>query len=534
MKNSVLSPLAALVLVWLLHAPSAVAQAENSSGISLEIRCTEQVLKAGDAIPIQFIVKNNGTKDYTYTAGTYDRSGRMSEYKLTARTASGGIVPNPVKDFNEHREGSYLMGELHPGASFAKIIPLNGWALIIEPGRYEVTGSFDCRTEPANLPLTKEEMSDYIQGLSNQVEAHATANSAPISLTILPRTKEEMRDYIQDLSNQVEAQLVIQAGKNGGPFNEVLGHLLPRLAYTCSPEVVPVLLRSLYAVGTDTGFDGNVGFWTREALLYYVPRTAETRQVILYAAIRQGLNWSMNSLLTDYGFTQAELKPLIDRALGALNRGEWEYGAGLAASVCYDDAFTAPLIAIACNSNAPVNARGAAAEALARNRTDAGVKALKTLLNEPNPEIGARLVQGLQNGYAVQVKTPSGRHLQPGDFTAAEVRPLTERLLASKDNTLPGVNLARMFPDDTLTPTLVTIAKDPRSPFNIFAIYALALNRTDEGVAALKNLLNGPNRSVVEDAIRNSYLARNGEPGRPLRPDDFDAKYQHRETTPPK
>jgi hypothetical protein len=291
-------------------------------------------------------------------------------------------------------------------------------------------------------------------------------------------------------------------------------------------------------VGNEAG--GNEGLLANQALLYYLPRTPETRQAILQAAIRHGLNWSMYSLLHDYGFNNAELKPLIERALGVLNPSEWVIGAEMATRFCYDDAFTDPLIAIALNSNAPVGARGVAAEALACNRTDAGVKALKSLLKDADPQIGVRLTQGLQNGYALQVKTPSGRHLQPGDFTSADLKPLMQRLLASPDNAaaeqIAGVNLARMFPDDSLNPRLAALAQDRGAPGRCIAIYALALNRTDDGVRALKTLLNGPDRSIsgwIEDAIRTAYTSRGDTPGRPLRPDDFDPKYQHPEEPPP-
>jgi hypothetical protein len=114
---------------------------------------------------------------------------------------------------------------------------------------------------------------------------------------------------------------------------------------------------------------------------------------------------------------------------------------------------------------------------------------------------------------------------------------LIERLLASTDNALAGVNLARMFPDDILTPKLVALATNPQFTYRVNAIYALALNRTDDGVQALKTLLHGADQRISEltaEAIRSAYTTRSNEPGRPLRPDDFDAKFQQPEATPPK
>jgi hypothetical protein len=39
---------------------------------------------------------------------------------------------------------------------------------------------------------------------------------------------------------------------------------------------------------------------------------------------------------------------------------------------------------------------------------------------------------------------------------------------------------------------------------------------------------------LTEDAIRYAYTARGEEKGRPLRPDDFDAKFQQPEAPPAK
>ena len=62
------------------------------------------------------------------------------------------------------------------------------------------------------------------------------------------------------------------------------------------------------------------------------------------------------------------------------------------------------------------------------------------------------------------------------------------------------------------------------------AVYALARNRTDDGVKTIKSLLSSSNpstREVAEDAVRSAYLSRDNSHGRPLRPDDFDQQYQH-------
>jgi hypothetical protein len=63
------------------------------------------------------------------------------------------------------------------------------------------------------------------------------------------------------------------------------------------------------------------------------------------------------------------------------------------------------------------------------------------------------------------------------------------------------------------------------------------MNRTDEGVKTLKTLLNDPDSTIskmAEWAIRHSYTSRGAERGKPLRGDDFDAKFQVLEVTPEK
>jgi len=59
------------------------------------------------------------------------------------------------------------------------------------------------------------------------------------------------------------------------------------------------------------------------------------------------------------------------------------------------------------------------------------VKTLKTLLNDPDPDIWGPLAEAISSGYDSQIKTPAGRHLQPEDFDANDVRPFIERRLAS-------------------------------------------------------------------------------------------------------
>ena len=392
-------------------------------------------MKAGDEVPIEFIVSNLGTQDYKFEDRNYDRSGRMEEYRLKAKAADGFFLADPRAAFRMGMGGGmFQYGVLHPGESYSRVVYGNRWALLRELGQYEVVGSYF---------------------LSDRRDQRTEAGSAPLGLTVLPRTEKEMADYITGLTNQVMELLAKEPPKKPGPPTAELTDLVMKLMYTCRPEIVPALLRVLHGNGPEiqkdgsTRISGNEGFYVNEALLYYVPKSESVGEALVEAATRNGSIRNLDGLLRHYEFDKAKLRPLIERALAAKNDdlGEWRSGAGLAGHVYYDEAFTARLMAIATNSNATASSRGAAIDALAYNRTDAGVKTLKALLNDPDQQIWTPLAIALLNGYQSEVKTPSGRHLKPSDFDSRDIRPLLERMLASNNQTdrIFGTSLASQF-----------------------------------------------------------------------------------------
>ncbi len=491
--------------------------------LSLAIRCTNEVVKAGDEITIEFRITNVGTNDYKYPNRTYDRSGRMYEYKVVATNSSGEAVPDPRANDKGMWMGGGLFqyATLKPGQSFTKVIPLNDWALIKEPGRYNVTGTYHAEVVSNNPAVSSV---PFITSIP--------IASARIVVDVLPRTEAEMDAYISDLTNQIVSLTPKQMFPYGpyspgstGPTPE-LDELLEKLTYTCDPKIVPTLLNTLY-------LPGHGGFWESQAILAYVPRSDEIRKALIEAAAKRGLgaNWTMSSLLKDYGCTKEEMKPLIDRALAPDNEQDWAAGAGLAQQFG-DDSFTERLVAIAKTPRN--NAQTAAIEALAFNRTDEGVKTLKGLMSDPHQNIWTSLAFAIENAYNYR-RDATGTPLRPDDFTAEDMKPLIEHLM-SPDGQISGldtaIGLIGQFGGDEYTAQLIAIATSPGNNARDSAIYALALNRTDEGVKTLKTLLNDPDpkvRTMTEDSIRNAYTSHGNSHGRLLKPDDFDEKYQQPE-----
>ena len=341
--------------------------------LSLAIRCTNEVVKAGDEIDIEFRITNRGTNDYKYADRTYDRSGRMDEYKLVVTNNAGEAIPDPrtSNKWGWFGGGLFQFAILKPGQSFIKIIPLNRWTLVKESGRYEVVGSYMPERYSTNSP-------EII--------------SVPIIVEVLPRTPQEMNAYIGDLSNQLAAA--------------VSDALVMKLMFTCNPKIVPALLDAMYKSGSSR-------FWETEALNFYIPHSEATKQEIVTVVNKRGLTDGMPSILSEYGYTNVEaFRPFIERSLALDNPKSWQAGA-TAAQQYGNDTFTPRLIALATE---PGNsARMQAIYALAANRTDESVKTLKSLLNDADPQIRKTTERAIRTAYNWR-GIWQGRLLKPEDF----------------------------------------------------------------------------------------------------------------------
>jgi len=81
---------------------------------------------------------------------------------------------------------------------------------------------------------------------------------------------------------------------------------------------------------------------------------------------------------------------------------------------------------------------------------------------------------------------------------------------------------AQRFPDDRFAAGLIALAKAGPELTRVQAIYALAHNRTHEGVQTLRALLGDPAIGVATTrAIESAYRVGGAGAGRPLQPEDF-------------
>ncbi|HZM04784.1 MAG TPA: HEAT repeat domain-containing protein [Candidatus Saccharimonadales bacterium] len=328
-----------------------IKELENPDKLVLEIRCTNSVFKMGDEIPVQFVISNRGKSNYMYEDRNYDRSGRMQEYRLTAKSTAGTILPDPrAKVPPGFGGGLFSTSVLHPGEAFTKTIPLNLWARFTGPGQWAVTGFYTHNGEDKDNNALGVE-------------------SEPIHITILPRSENEMDDYIAGLTNQL--------AKNKGARAFDADAIWMKLAFTGSPKIVPFVLNEM--------FQSPDVYWEQETLAVYVPHTAEVRKEIVETASRRGLAEGLNYVLAQYGCTSNEWRWIIGRSLAEDNSACWKAGAMAAQAEPYD-IFVPRLIAIATGAQDDL-ARSRATYALGQNGNSEALQAIEQILRDPPDEV---------------------------------------------------------------------------------------------------------------------------------------------------
>ena len=489
------------VLIFLLRLVVWPAQAQDEPKLALVIRGPSTPVKQGDEMIIECVVTNLGPRDYQYSASQPVSMQLTKDFSLVVKTVAGTNLPDahfPVDKFGNPGPNGQQRRFLQPGESFLQSFTLNRWALIRDPGQYEVLVSYN----PASFSQKR----------------FGPVLAPPLELNVLPRSPEEMAAYVADLTNQIAAHFPVAAATR-----PELEKLLDKLMYTCQPASVPTFLR-VASTGRLPGFSVN------QALLYYVPKTEATRQAILQAVTSEGLKGNYEALVAGYGFSSEEIRPIIQRALDPSNPSEWLDGARLA-GVYYDESFVPRLIVIANDPQTRKFTPNPALDALARHRSDAGVKALKALMNDPDLQFGYALAQAIEAGYRAPLPGDTRRPLRPEDFTGEDLHPLEERFLTSSDSfaQFMGVNLSLLACDDSLIPKVAALATKPTFGRRDLAMVALAVNRTDSGVEALRALLHDPDPTTSDmaaKAIRRGYTRSPEWHGKLLLPEDFDPSFR--------
>ena len=123
-------------------------------------------------------------------------------------------------------------------------------------------------------------------------------------------------------------------------------------------------------------------------------------------------------MLRGAGASEAQIVRVIDRSLQDDRRSSWPTAA-FGATRYGDDRLMTRLIGIAETIGEP--ARTQAVEAIANNRTDDGIAALKRLLDDPDPELHEQIVEAIRAAYArrrapASLLMPCGRVLLDTDF----------------------------------------------------------------------------------------------------------------------
>jgi hypothetical protein len=359
-------------------------QVENVPALTVTIRCEKTTFKVGDEIPVTFVARNDAGSDYVYMDRNYDRSGRMPEYELSAVNERGNRAPDPrAKRGGGIAGGLASEARMRPGEFISKTITLNRWALVTNPGRYRVIGTYHTNRRK------REDVSRRIA-------------SVPISITIEPRSDAEMAAYIEDIGVRLSRS----------DDSQERAELVRKLMYTCDRRTVPTLIEAT--------FRWDAPFWTGEAFHYYLPRDQEISDALLNAASNRGMTVGMLWTLKQRDFGGKHIKPLIDVSLSPDHPRSWPEGC-LAAQQYSDDRFTPRLIAIATDPRS--GARTQAIFALAFNRTDESVATLKKLLREPDPPdpkgrtIRQTTEAAIRAAYLYRGNT-EGKRLRKDDFDA--------------------------------------------------------------------------------------------------------------------
>jgi len=474
----------------------------ETKDLELRIHCPDKSIRVGDKIPIVFTITNKNERDYQYDKRSYDRSGRMGEYKLQAKDTKGSIIADPRENVEYGIEGglSSGIGNISTGQSFSYTVALNRWALIKSAGTYTVTGtySFTITRDPNSYPDTGVVLSDTIE-----------VKSKPIKIKVKSRSSRLMGNYIANLQKQLKAT----QSSNTRDMLDKRKEIILKLLYTCDERIIPTLIDLIYS-----NQHHNDVFWAAEGFRCYLPKTTKIKNQLINIMRQRGLGNGMHEILEAFNCDESIFKEVIGKSLQSQNL-DIIAEAAIAAQEHPSDEIMTELIAVAKGTLQPGltthvhgNTRHRAIIAIASNRTDEGVEALKALLNDTDKEIRDATKEAIMRAYRRHPKYPEQT-------------------------------------DDEYTAILVPGAKDPNHPRQLFYINKILKTRTEEGVEAIKNLLKNPDMDIpiaetdsgvqaIRDILKNSepghrnvigdYISAvyRDYPGRPLRDDDFQEEFR--------
>lgn len=484
------------VLVLSIRGVCAQKAELTEPNLSLTIHCGDKRFKVGDEIPIVFTITNQDESVYSYDQRDYDRSGRMWEYKLVARQEDGTVVPDPRRNYKEGLGGglSSGIGVIGKGGEFTKTIALNRWALINRPGIYTVTGTYSYHV--------RNPVASRKYGVSIMKALYA--DSASIEVVVKPRSRWAMGWYIRKLLRQLKK---IKPSRKWEVVKKRTA-IIAKLAYTCDSRIVPTLIDLMYE-----NHHQNEVFWVKEGFVCYLTHDVNIKKLVLEVAKKRGLAPCMESVLEAFDCSEEEFKQVIRISLSSDDPNIVSRGV-ITAQTHPDDEYMSKLISIALDPNRPDPnrhfssfERHRAIIAIAYNRTEEGVKALRSLLEGPDEGIRKTTKEAICQAYKRHPVYPK-------------------------------------YANDEYMSELITVATDSNHPLAINSLYIIARTRSEEGVEAIKTLLENPNmeipiaktdkgvqtistllrnpdkevRGMTENIIRQIYRVY---PGRPLRKDDF-------------
>jgi HEAT repeat protein len=336
--------------------------------LHVEIRCDAADLRVGDEIPITFIVTNVGGRSFDYGLSSSPNRFSALNFDLKAFDELQRPVMDPqsVGSPTGGIVGSILStpAVLEPGDSFEETLPLNEWASLRQPGQFTVRGTYRA--------------------------VGATFESDAVIVSIAPRSRSDMQRYVAALQDQW-----ITASTK-----EERDLAVRRLAYTFDERALPTLLDALH---------GDASFAASQGIVHYSPITTQSVERILEDFSNRGLPPEGVFVLLGIGASEAQIVPIIHRSLQDDLRSSWPTAA-FGATLYGDDRLMPRLFAIAEMDDEP--ARIHAIQAIANNRTDEGVTALKRLLDDPDPELHRHVIEAIRAAYA-RPRSPESLYMRP-------------------------------------------------------------------------------------------------------------------------